>query len=492
MANNEHQHFSGGEMGLRVAILVLFSAIPALCMRARAPAEKVDEGTVFEDVLIEDVPHVRQKSDFCGEACAEMYLRKLGSDIDQDYVFNKSGVDPLEARGCFTAELAEALRKIGFKVGNVWYKVGADEADEQIGKHFEALHADMVEGIPSIVCMHYDDGAAAAEHFRLVLGYDSKKDEVVYHEPAEAEGAYRRMKREKFLQFWPLKYDKKQWTLIRIRLKAGEINKPEPVSGFTNADYAQHMIKLRKIIPDDSFTVVLQRPFVVIGDESPAVVRWRSVRTIKWAVDMLKQDYFQKDPDDIIDIWLFKDEKSYKKRAWEIFGDRPDTPFGYYSHEHTALIMNIGTGGGTLVHEIVHPFVNSNFPECPAWFNEGLASLYEQCREKDGRISGLTNWRLAGLQKDIRAGKMRSFRALTHTSEKEFYKQDDWDKYAQARYLCYYLQEKGLLVKFYHEFYANRENDPTGFESLKKVLGKKDMDAFQKKWEKFVLKLTFP
>jgi len=58
-------------MGLRVAILVLFSAIPALCMRARAPAEKVDEGTVFEDVLIEDVPHVRQKSDFCGEACAD-------------------------------------------------------------------------------------------------------------------------------------------------------------------------------------------------------------------------------------------------------------------------------------------------------------------------------------------------------------------------------------------------------------------------------------
>jgi len=28
-----------------------------------------------------------------------------------------------------------------------------------------------------------------------------------------------------------------------------------------------------------------------------------------------------------------------------------------------------------LVHEIVHPFMRANFPECPAWFNEGLASL---------------------------------------------------------------------------------------------------------------------
>ena len=25
------------------------------------------------------------------------------------------------------------------------------------------------------------------------------------------------------------------------------------------------------------------------------------------------------------------------------------------------------TGGGTLVHEIVHPFLRANFPECPAW-----------------------------------------------------------------------------------------------------------------------------
>jgi hypothetical protein len=249
------------------------------------------------------------------------------------------------------------------------------------------------------------------------------------------------------------------------------------------------MMNLKEKIPDDGFTVILQRPFVVVGDESPDRVRRRSVRTIKWAVDKLKQDYFKKNPAEIIDIWLFKDDDSYKKRAWQIFGDSPDTPYGYYSHEHRALIMNIGTGGGTLVHEIVHPFVSSNFPECPAWFNEGLGSLYEQCREENGHISGLTNWRLAGLQKDIRAGKVGSFKTLTHAGEHRFY---GGDNYAQARYLCYYLQEKGLLVKFYHEFYMNREKDPTGFETLKKVLGEKDMDAFQKKWEKFVLNLTFP
>lgn len=49
---------------------------------------------------IDGVPHIRQKPDFCGEACVAMYLQKLGQDVDQDYVFDKSGLDPNEARGC--------------------------------------------------------------------------------------------------------------------------------------------------------------------------------------------------------------------------------------------------------------------------------------------------------------------------------------------------------------------------------------------------------
>ena len=42
--------------------------------------------------------------------------------------------------------------------------------------------------------------------------------------------------------------------------------------------------------------------------------------------------------------------------------------------------------------------------------------------------------------------------------------------YAQARYLCYYLQEKGVLVKFYREFQARQKEDPSGFKALQKIL----------------------
>ena len=64
--------------------------------------------------------------------------------------------------------------------------------------------------------------------------------------------------------------------------------------------------------------------------------------------------------------------------------------------------------------------------------------------------------------------------------------------YAQARYLCYYLQEKGLLVQFYRQFVANARDDPTGYDTLKRVLRERDMLEFKKKWEKFVLGLRAP
>lgn len=446
----------------------------------------------FKSVTIEGVPHVRQRPDFCGEACAEMYLRKLGSRVNQDDVFNCSGADPVQGRGCRTAELAAALRVIGFKVGPVWYKVREAEADRAMVARWSELHADLLRGVPSMVCMRTGTNAAASEHFRLVLGYDGKADEVLYNDPAVPQGAYLRMKVPDFLALWPLKYMTNEWTVIRLRLEPGEIVKAVAADGYNKADYAQHIRLLRDKVPARGFTIWIQPPFVVIGDESPDIVRQRADNTVKWAVDHLKALYFEKDPPTILDIWLFKDDRSYEEHTRSLFGEEPSTPFGYCSRAHNALIMNIGTGGGTLVHEIVHPFIAANFAACPAWFNEGLGSLYEQSARRDGKICGLTNWRLAGLQDAIKAKKVPSFEELTHTSDFDFYSKDRGSNYGQARYLCYYLQEQGLLVKFYREFRAHCAADPTGYETLKRVLDEEDMAAFQAKWEAFVLQLRFP
>ena len=261
------------------------------------------------------------------------------------------------------------------------------------------------------------------------------------------------------------------------------------------AAFRDHVARLQAGLPD-GFTVVVQPPFVVIGDEPAAVVQRRATNTVRWAVERLKREYFPRDPAEIIDIWLFRDRASYTNHSVQLFNLNPVSPFGFFAADQQALIMNISTGGGTLVHEIVHVYLRENFPACPPWFNEGLASLYEAAADKDGHIRGLINWRLKGLEQSIREGKTIPFQQLTAMTETEFYggsNGTDYSAYyAQSRYLCYYLQEKGLLQKYYREFAAGVKVDPTGYETLRRVLQVKDMVAFKKQWEDWVLHLRTP
>jgi hypothetical protein len=273
--------------------------------------------------------------------------------------------------------------------------------------------------------------------------------------------------------------------------RASVNNNTATPAGLADADYARHVEQLKKKLPTKEFEIVIEKPFVVVGDGGRAAVEEDARGTVRWAVALLKRDYFEQDPKEILDIWLFKDSASYNRHATSLFGGKPSTPYGYYSPAYKSLVMNIETGGGTLVHEIVHPFVEANFPDCPPWLNEGLGSLYEQSGEQDGHIVGYTNWRLPGLQRAIRRGGLTGFQKLLALDGRAFYDDDaQGTHYAQARYLCYYLQERGLLTRFYREFYASRAADPTGFETLKRVLGETDMEAFQRRWEQFVLGLA--
>lgn len=262
----------------------------------------------------------------------------------------------------------------------------------------------------------------------------------------------------------------------------------EPPAIVTDLD--RHLEALRGRFGARGWSFVAEPPFAVVGDGTPLQVKGHAAATIRWAVRHLEAAYFDKPPLGIVTIWLFETAASYERHSKELVHEPPDTPYGYYSPTERALVMNIATGGGTLVHEIVHPYMEANFPACPAWFNEGLASLYEQSAERDGQIIGLTNWRLAGLQEALRNKTVPSFRELCESGE-EFYTKDRGSNYAQARYLCYWLQERGFLRRYYDAFRTNAEADPSGYATLVELVGP-DMDAFRASWERFVLALRFP
>jgi hypothetical protein len=78
---------------------------------------------------------------------------------------------------------------------------------------------------------------------------------------------------------------------------------------------------------------------------------------------------------------------------------------------------------------------------------------------------------------------------LTSLDSGDFYSDGRGVNYAQARYLCYYLQDRGLLIKFYRQFHAQQVNDPTGYKTLTTILGNPNMDVFKKQWERYVTEL---
>jgi hypothetical protein len=66
------------------------------------------------------------------------------------------------------------------------------------------------------------------------------------------------------------------------RSALGTDKTPPTDAGGTDADFAAHVEQLKKKLPSTAFTIVVQKPFVVIGDEPADDVREHSLRTVKW------------------------------------------------------------------------------------------------------------------------------------------------------------------------------------------------------------------
>lgn len=233
-------------------------------------------------------------------------------------------------------------------------------------------------------------------------------------------------------------------------------------------------------------------PFVVVASGPMASgVRAEAAETVAWARDLLRADFFAREPGSVITVWVFPDESSYMSGTSALLGTIPTTPYGFYSPCQRALVTNAGLGYGTLVHEMVHAYMSADFPGAPTWMNEGLASLFEAPREVDGHMRGAVNWRLAELQRAIAAHRAPSFDEMAKGGRGDFSGKRGSLFYATARYLCFYLQERGLLQRFYRVFRARVNDDPTGLVSLQDV-AIRDLRTLRADWERFVGDLRHP
>jgi hypothetical protein len=238
---------------------------------------------------------------------------------------------------------------------------------------------------------------------------------------------------------------------------------------------------------------IVRPPFVLAGDLGREQLDAWHRETIAPAMRAMARELLETAPSEPITVLLLATESSYNSYAEKLFGDRGVSIYGYYKPGLRTLVMNIGTGGGTLVHELTHALVDFDFPEIPDWFNEGLASLHEQCRFREDQhgptIEGLENWRLPGLQKAIRAGRLGSIESLLATDN--FRGRQEGLNYAQARYFCLYLERRELLDDFYRLFRDTHEGDPRGSRALAAVVPDFSWAALDQQFQDWVLTLEY-
>lgn len=239
-------------------------------------------------------------------------------------------------------------------------------------------------------------------------------------------------------------------------------------------------------------TLLVRAPFVLAGDMPLEDLERAYLRTIQPAAAAMGNDYFDKEPHAPISLLLFTHETTYTQYAEKLFGQKDISIYGYYKPASRTLILNLGTGGGTLVHELTHALIDFDFPAVPVWFNEGLASLHEQCRfDKDDNnhlhIEGLSNWRLSILQEAFAANSVQSLQSLATTPH--FLGDNEAMNYAHARYLCMFLQQRGVLTRFYKAFRDNVTQDPRGDATLLSLFPGKTWQDLDREFRQWVLQL---
>ena len=140
--------------------------------------------------------------------------------------------------------------------------------------------------------------------------------------------------------------------------------------------------------------------------------------------------------------------------------------YGAYHPQLRRIVMNSGLGLGTLTHELVHPIVETDFPNAPSWITRAL----RRCTKapvipRPGEIHGRKNWRYPRLIKALADPGERDQVGLEHLfslDDSEFRGAQKDLHYAVARYACQWLDEQRQLWRFYRAWRDGFDNDASG------------------------------
>ena len=144
-----------------------------------------------------------------------------------------------------------------------------------------------------------------------------------------------------------------------------------------------------------------------------------------------------------------------------------------------------------VVHEFTHALhfadQSGRGQPHPIWLIEGMDSLFETSTLVDDKLVPGHSARLATVQAAARRDQTIPWRRIMQMSQPTFL-QDAGLAYAQARYMLFYMWEKGLLKRFYDEYTrtSSFQGDKTALESFEIAFGR-PIDEIERDWKAWVL-----
>lgn len=154
-----------------------------------------------------------------------------------------------------------------------------------------------------------------------------------------------------------------------------------------------------------------------------------------------------------VDLVLYEDDQEYQALA--LGYARVPAGQGFYRPDARVAAVNLTRGRGNLRHELVHPLIVDDFPQIPAWLNEGIASMYGGARVRRGMLMFVANYRLYDLQLAIEDRTLPGRNRLAFAGRTELYGPEGAVYYAVSQHVVLFLDRVGKLDGYYRTVRAN-------------------------------------
>ena len=192
-------------------------------------------------------------------------------------------------------------------------------------------------------------------------------------------------------------------------------------------------------------------------------------------LDAYLGSFFSRRPDRAVTVYVVRSATAFAQLRDGRLTSRVEGDLGAYSRSTRDLIVNIGPGSSSILHELVHPLVQTDFPRAPSWFEEGIAALFEKpVFDPPGELHGARNWRTnrldAALASPAKRGKMH-LQSLFALDDNTLDGPDQDVDNAMARTFCQWVDGRGLLWPFYRAWRDGVAEDPGGEKSFAQVTG---------------------